>query len=75
MCGTIAYLGSKQAQPKLVHKVRAVRNQTKNKDASHAENYFRDNYVEEFVGLFLFLETLKKSIEQNLEMVKFKTWY
>ena len=40
-----------------------------------AETWFRDNYVEEFVGLFLFLETLKKSIEQRVSIVKFKTWY
>lgn len=40
-----------------------------------AENYFRDNYVDEFVGLFLFLETFKKSIEQKVPIVQFNTWY
>ncbi len=71
MCGIVADLGPKQAQSK----VRALMSRTKNKNSDDAESYFRDDYVEEFVGLFLFLETLKKSIEQNLEMVKFKTWY
>lgn len=40
-----------------------------------AKNAFKNDYVSEFVGLYLFLEALKKGKEEGVDLTEFRAWY